>query len=156
MSNWDGVLKTPGQVQSLTIGSFTLSDADAVGGAGCSVITLTNNSSSENADFSRAMNAIEPTTFGPSGTIHTGNPEVDGNNGPAANSLYVEGTTEWWRGFPTAESYFYAEPGRFLNPFQAALEDGSSMITGLVGNDNGTQQPSGNYPCINVGGAAGT
>jgi hypothetical protein len=51
LNNWDGVLKTPGQVQSVTIGSFTVSDADQLGGGGCGNISLTNNSMSENADY---------------------------------------------------------------------------------------------------------
>ncbi len=46
LNNWDSVLKTPGQVESITEGSFTVFDADQVGGGGCSDIQLTNNSTS--------------------------------------------------------------------------------------------------------------
>ena len=51
LNNWDGVLKTPGQVQSVTIGSFTVFDADQLGGGGCTDISITNNSATQNADY---------------------------------------------------------------------------------------------------------
>jgi len=51
LNNWDGVINTPGAVQSVTIGSFTVFDADQLAGGGCSDIQLTNNSATENADY---------------------------------------------------------------------------------------------------------
>jgi hypothetical protein len=45
LNNFDANLTTPGQVNSVTVGSFTVSDADAVGGTGCVGIGVTNNSS---------------------------------------------------------------------------------------------------------------
>jgi hypothetical protein len=74
----------------------------------------------------------------------------------AYGNLYVQGYYD--NGYelsPTA-----AEPvntaGDFLNPLQFAEYDGSSMITGIVGNETGAQQFNGIYPCINVGGVAGS
>ena len=122
LNNWDGVLKTPGQVQSVTIGSFTVSDADQVDGDGCSNVTLTNNSSSQTASYN-------------AGALGSG---ATGTLIPGSSPVPVGGA------------------GTFNNVFQAVLMDGSSMVSGLVGNYDGTQQPSGNLPCINVGGVAGT
>ncbi len=137
-------MSTPGQVQSVTIGSFTMSDADALDGSGCTAILLTNNSSSTNADFSTLLNANSGLTFGPTGTIATGTANND--EGPSANTIYVSGS---FGGYDTPRA------NRLVNPVQAVLEDGSSMVTGLVGNDNGTAQANSNLPCINVGGVAG-
>jgi hypothetical protein len=54
LNNWDGVLKTPGQVQSVTIGSFTVFDSDLPSGLGCSDISITNNSATQNANSGMA------------------------------------------------------------------------------------------------------
>ena len=121
LNNWDGFLKTPGQVQSVTIGSFTVSDADAVNGGGCTMATLTNDSSAQDAHYDVAGPGPGPTTLA------------------AGSTLPVEASADTYN-----------------NVFQAALLDGSSMVSGLVGNVNGTPQPSGNKPCINVGAVAGT
>ena len=141
LNNWDGVLKTPGQVQSVTIGSFTVSDSDTVDGNGCSDINLTNNSASQTAIYGYTL---EPTAT--SATLSPGATETDALDG-----------------------------GEFLSDhgLQAFEPDGSSMITVFASNSGGkdtynyihvsasdgpaaTQQPSGNYPCINFGGIGGT
>ncbi len=142
LNNWDGVLKTPGAVQSLTIGSFTVSDADALAGGGCTVIALANNSASETADSDLALNnAPNSPSFA--------NPVSASGIAPGSNESVQQGGAGPPGFTPSVEA------NSFLNAFQAALEDGSSMITGLVGNDSGTAQPNGNLPCINVGGVAG-
>ena len=127
LNNWDSLLSTPGQTESITVGSFTVSDFDQLGGGGCSDITLADNNPNVAADY------------------------ADNGGGGVGHP-------------PTHAAITHASPypavgngaGTFLNLFQAALEDGSSMITGYVGNENGTQLTNGNFPCINVGGVAGT
>ena len=133
LNNWDSVLNTPSQVQSVTIGSFTVFDSDLPDGTGCSFIQVANNSASQNADY--GIGQFD--TFGDQGI--------------------APGTTTTFPGGVGAG---------FVNVlFQGALLDGSSMITGIVGNSGGgssngtsyaTAQPNGNIPCINVGGLAGT
>jgi hypothetical protein len=145
LNNWDGVLKTPGQVQSVTIGSFTVSDADSVDGSGCTDIVVANNS--------KSVTAI--------GTSYYVNDY--GYNIKPGNTYVPQDD------YGTSDSTGYDAAGYWMTPFQYALQDGSSMITGWVGNsgnshnssmvaDNnlGAQQPSGNYTCINAGGVAGT
>jgi hypothetical protein len=53
---------------------------------------------------------------------------------------------------PTANT---PNSGYLGNVFQAVLKDGSSMISGVVGDINGPTQGSGNTTCIDVGGVAG-
>jgi hypothetical protein len=118
-------LNTPGSVKSVTIGSFTVSDADLNGGGGCSGISLTNTSSSQTAD------------------VYT--------NGAGAPTSTAATTRA-----PGSPPFTFAGQGSFLNEFQAVLEDGSSMITGIVGSGNTHAQQNGNFGCINVGGIAGT
>jgi hypothetical protein len=131
LNNWDGVLKTPGQVQSVTIGSFTISDADAVDGTGCTNISLTNNSSTQTA------------YYGVSGQISTGSTLKSG----ATNTDFQHG------------GYYNDANAQGFEP------DGSSMFLAFLANSGGadaaypaaaTPEPSGNYPCINFGGLAGT
>jgi hypothetical protein len=116
------LLSSPGTVHSVTIGSFTVSDADATGGTGCVGTTLTDNSASQGYDFStNALNgswtAETSSTVSPIGTVPGNNPD---------------------------------------ELFMANLNDGSSMITALVGDDNVTALVSGNIPCVLQGGVAGT
>ncbi len=105
---------------SLTIGKFTLSDADALGGGGCTQLTLTNDSASVEADYQTFLN--------------DGASTLD----PGSNHTLGFGADE------------------LLNPVQAVLEDGTSFLTAMVGNDDGPTQANQNIPCINVGGAAGS
>ena len=135
LNNWDGVLKTPGQVQSVTVGSFTLFDSDLVTGKGCSTINLTNNSSTQTGEL---------------------------------KATYEQPIQDYSNHTQNVEEYYYdtVSKGSTYNDlingteldetFQVVLQDGSSMLSALVGNWNGTAAPSGNVPCINVGGIAGT
>ena len=116
------LLSSPGTVHSVTIGSFTVSDADATGGSGCLGTTLTDNSSTQGYDFSE-------NTLNGSWTAET------------ATTVSAIGTTAG------------NDPNEL---FMANLNDGSSMITGLVGDDNVTALASGNIPCVLQGGVAGT
>lgn len=121
LSNFDMVLSTPGQVHSVTIGQFTVSDADQTGGTGCLGLSITGNSATQTYDF--AQNKFD--------TIWANE---------AAGSTTPIGTG----------------PGdQPLEGIMATLKDGSSMVTGLIGDDNATALPSGNKPCINLGGVAG-
>ena len=128
LNNWDGVLKTPGQVQSVTIGSFTVSDADAVGGGGCTGITV----------------AV---------------PAADAGNWSAVEDYAHHGISSGW--LPQAGQTLNGTTPSFNSDtggiaFQGVVLDGSSMISGVIGSEDGNAQPSGNAPCINVGGVAGT
>ena len=133
LNNWDGVLKTPGQVQSVTIGSFTVSDADAVGGGGCTGITVA-------VPATDAGNWAEVDDYG----RYISSPWTT-QNGTSLNP----GST-----VPSSGTSFAGNVGGIV--FQAVVLDGSSMVSGFVGSANGNTQPSGNAPCVNVGGVAGT
>jgi hypothetical protein len=125
------VINTSGAVMSVTIGSFTISDNDALGGGGCSNIDLTNNSTTQNADVGvGAFDDFNDTGYGPLA--------------PGASTT-------------SSSQGFLVQPGQVNAMFSAALVDGSSMISGIVGNSgtDATQQANQNIPCINVGGVAG-
>jgi hypothetical protein len=137
LNNWDSVLKTPNQVESITIGSFTVSDADAVDGTGCTYIQLTNNSPSQTAYYGWANNNANYDSLAPGASTSSASPN-------------------YWM---YAGRFIYDKGGQAWEP------DGSSMITALIGNSGGadsngtayaTQEPNGNYPCVNFGGIAGT
>lgn len=123
LNNWDGVLKTPGQVQSVTIGSFTVFDADQLGGGGCTDIQLTNNSATETADYAY--------------------------KGESANEFNLA---------PGATNTDITPSGRVDDIWTAWELDGSSMVTAIIGNSgaDATTLASGNIPCVNFGGLAGT
>ena len=139
LNDWDTVLSNPGQVQSITIGSFTLFDADQLNGNGCSRISLTNNSASQGADWGR-YNETQSTVLG-------------GNNMPDGYGVLAPGATTYvsFKGGDTSPDH----NGELLIPLQASLQDGSSMLNGLIGMATGTQEQNGNYPCIDMGGVAG-
>ena len=131
LNNWDGIITTSGAVMSVTIGSFTISDADKLGGGGCSNIDLTNNSSSQKADVGiGAFDDLNDTGYGPLA--------------PGASTT-------------SSTVGYLVLPGEVNAMFSAALVDGSSMISGIVGNSgtNASPQANQNIPCINVGGVAG-
>jgi hypothetical protein len=141
LNNFDNVLKTPGQVESVTIGKFTVFVADQVNGDGCGTLNLTNNSSGTEADYARynddqayiaARAANNPDDAGPVDPGATVDVSNEGGSTTAANN------------------------GELLIPLQALLQDGSSMLTGQLGIWTGPASPSGNSPCITVGGLAGT
>jgi hypothetical protein len=113
---------------SVTIGSFTVSDNDAFGGGGCSDINMVNNSTTQTADW--------------------GLDQYDNFND---QSLAPGAST-------STSSFGNLAASGFVNVlFSGAELDGSSMITGIVGNsgNQATQQANQNIPCINMGGVAG-
>jgi hypothetical protein len=111
---------------SVTFGSFTVSDSDQLGGGGCSAITLSDNNPNVDADY------------------------ADNGGGGLGHGATMGRPTH------SAPQTIGNGAGTFLNLFQAVLEDGSSMITGDVGNEDAKVLPSGNLPCVNVGGVGGT
>ena len=125
LNNWDANLTTAGQVNSVTVGSFTISDADALGGGGCNGVTLTDNTTKK-YDFAETTTAFAFDTDG------------DWDNGVAAS---------------TTQTLADLTAGAV---FQAMLGNGSSMVSGVVGDNNGSVQSNGDIPCIDVGGIAGT
>jgi hypothetical protein len=122
LNNFDAYLTTAGAVNSLTVGSFTISNADQLGGGGCSGINITDTSSTQGMWYDHN--------------------NIDGSFSHTAA--------------PTG-AVFLDDPGDSQNTFQAFLDNGSSMITGMVGNSGSdlTPAPSGNIPCVDLGGASG-
>ena len=120
LNNFNKYLTTAGQVNSVTVGAFTVSDSEDLGGLGCNGIKLT---------------------------------------GPGTTKGYTWSDTT--KSFPVDETAANTVPltlDEFNVPLQAAADDGSSMITGVLGDsdDNTTKTPSGLQPCIDVGGISGT
>ena len=142
-NNFDGILSIAGSTKSVTIGSFTVSDFDQLDGTGCGPVTLTNNSAGQKGNWSR-YNENQSTIVG---SPVAGDWGVLGTAGSGTNSQQISG--EGGSSTPSSN-------GELLIPVQALLQDGSSMITGQVGMETGNAAPSGNFPCINVGGVAGT
>ena len=138
-NNFDGILSTAGSTKSVTIGSFTVSDFDQLDGNGCGPISFTNNSTSQSADWSR-YNESQGTIVG----------------SPVAEEWGVLGKGSSTQISTQGGSSTPGNNGELLVPLQALLQDGSSMITAQVGMETGNAAPSGNFPCINVGGVAGT
>jgi hypothetical protein len=126
---------------SVTIGKFTVSDSDQLDGDGCNEVMLTNNSSSVDADV---------TTFRDSQAgIETANPASNGF-GVLLHGRNINLTEDGGSATP-------ADNGELLVPVQAVLQDGSSMLTGQIGNITAhSAAPSGNFSCVNDGGIAGT
>ena len=128
LNNFDKYLTTGGEVNSVTIGQFTVSDNETLAGGGCGGITLTDNSPTgvkyayTEADF--AANA------------NSGWSALNAAGSAGATNLGTDDT------FQT----------------QAILQDGSSMLTATVGNNDDITSPLANnlQPCIDVGGLAGT
>jgi len=133
LSNWDTVLTSVGQVHSVTIGDFTAADVNNLSvNGGCSAATL----------------------FGSKGFVYdvfTG--DTAGSTGetatPGGSSITIVPATAAPPEPPGGAD------GSMNNTFQAY--DGTpSYITGVVGSDTGNALPTGIFPCINVGGVAGS
>jgi hypothetical protein len=128
LTNFNKLLTTAGEVNSVTVGQFTVSDNEALDGSGCGGIMLTDNSSTgvkysyDDADFANNVN----------------------NGWNSGNAAGGGGATNFG-----ADNSFV---------IQAFLEDGSSMITSTVGdNDDVTPVLANNLQtCLDVGGVAGT
>lgn len=126
LNNFNKLLNTAGQVNSVTVGSFTLSDSEALGGSGCNGATLTDNNSS-GTKYDHAIDGDNDSWSGP---------DASGSGGKAS----IPATTDEFA------------------VFQAFLVDGSSMVSGFVG-DNDDDTPtlaSGLTECVDVGGMSGT
>jgi hypothetical protein len=140
LNNFDAYLTTPGQTHSVTVGSFTVSDADQVNGKGCLGIGITNNSSSTDG----WLNAGSKGTNGSTMTVALGK----GSTLDVYDEDAPDGTDT---GAGTS-----ADPAML---FEAWLASGStsSSVTGLVGDANSdTPSPSGNTACLDMGGFAGS
>jgi len=114
------LLNTAGQVNSVTVGAFTVSDSEALGGSGCNGIMLTG----------------PATTTGYAWSVTSGAALTD-NTTTNTKSVTDDGANV---------------------PLQAVTDSGSSMITGILGDDDftTTNTPAGLTPCIDVGGVSGT
>jgi hypothetical protein len=139
MNNFDAYLTTPGQTHSVTVGQFTVSDADQVGGTGCIGVAVTNNSSSTGGYL---------------------NADSKGDNGSTSTIALAKGNSldVWDNDAADGDDPGAGTSAEGFTPFQAWLDTGTTMsaITGIASDANGTAGPSGNIPCIDMGGVAGS
>jgi hypothetical protein len=124
LNNFDKTLTTAGQVNSVTVGQFTVSDSEALSGSGCNDIMLTDNSSTG------VKYAYTDTDF--SG--------FNGDQAAGSAGALDLGTDD----------------GSIV--LQAFLQDGSSMLTGIVGDDDDFTPTNANglTECVDLGGVSGT
>ena len=136
LNSFDQLLATAGASRSVTMGSFTVSDENSPGGGGCTGIVLSV----------------------PGGTLVAG-------GGPGWNLWTTDGATGG-TGETTSEQSLGSPaditPGAMAitsgtqnNLFSAVVNDGSSMITGIV--SDSTIESTGNGPaaCLDWGGVGG-
>ena len=129
LSNFDNTLTSVGQVASVTVGDFTIADVN---------------------NFTRNGGCSPATLFGSSAYVY-------GLSQPAGAQGYTQNAMP---GGATVTIAFAAPPpgpnsGSFENQLQAY--DGTpSYLTATVGTDTGPALASGIWPCITVGGAAGS
>ncbi|HEY1523356.1 MAG TPA: hypothetical protein VGF70_10130 [Solirubrobacteraceae bacterium] len=139
LNNFDAYLTTAGQTQSVTVGQFTVSDADQLNGNGCLGVAVTNNNSTINGWLSAGTGADNDTS-----TIVAldAKSTLDVNDQDAPDGTDVGAGTS-------------ASPAML---FEAWLASGStdSSITGLVGDANAdTASANNNIACLDMGGFAG-
>ena len=127
LNNFDKLLTTAGEVNAVTVGQFTVSDNEALNGSGCGGVTLTDNSSTG------VKYAYSEVNF-------KANSNIGWQQNNAAGS---GGATNFG-----ADNSF---------TIQAFVQDGTSMLTGTVGdNDAVTPLLANNLQtCVDVGGVAG-
>jgi hypothetical protein len=124
LNNFNKDLTTAGQVNAVTIGSFTLSDSEALDGSGCNGVLLTDNSTTGvKYDYS-----------------HTDFSGFNGDQAAGSAGALDLGTDD----------------GSIV--LQAFLQDGSSMLTGIVGDDDDFTPTNANglTECVDLGGVSGT
>ena len=130
-------MTTAGAANSVTIGAFTLSDANNPNGGGCTGIVLTV----------------------PGGTpVANGGPGWSAWRTDGATSGTEETTSEQSLGSPgtITPGTVAITSGTQNNVFSAVVNDGSSMITGIV-SDSAIENPNnGSGACLDWGGFAGS
>ena len=161
MSNFDGLLITANAVHSVTIGKFTIFDGESPAGQGCNGIQIMNNSSSADAYMARGASP-ETTTNTSNPLIIAGTPSFFASDTvPAGGQDYVSLSEFKYTGptggpYPPSDFDFKHGINFGNNLFQAILTDGTSMVTGDVGDvSSPTALPSGLFPCADLGGVAG-
>jgi Collagen triple helix repeat (20 copies) len=128
LSNFDNVLTSVGQVGSVTVGDFTIADVNNnTTNGGCSGITL-NDAKGYVFDVFRG----------------------DGGGG-TGEIPFPGGTIQITTGAPPP-----GPAAGSMNNIVQAYDGTPSFLTAIVGNDTGSQLPSGVWPCVNVGGASGS
>jgi hypothetical protein len=138
-------LVTANSVHSVTIGKFTVFDGESPSGTGCNGIKITDNGSVD-AGLSRGTG--DGDTGGDYGNAFFFS-DVIGPASPATSSTDFVA--------PASETVGIGQGVDFGNLlFQAILEDGTSMVTGDVGDATSpTALASGLHPCADVGGVSG-
>ena len=149
LNNFDMHLTTPGQTHAVTIGGFTVADIDNIDGtSGCTgVVLFANNKNGPTCGYTNNDSGSETSTHGYSAE----------DGGGVGGDQWNDGLTP---GTPTPAG----GPGEFLlaacdagnDAFQALLDDGSSMLTGNVGDMDISSTATTPARCIDVGGVAGT
>jgi hypothetical protein len=126
LNNFDKFLITAGAVNSVTFGNLTVSDSEALDGDGCNGITLSDSS----ADGGVAAIGVS-----------TGNGRGSGFTNPVGSS-----------GINPTNGV-----GTGNNLFQAIDADGKGLLTADVGDVTApTALSNGLFPCVDIGGVAGT
>ena len=137
LSNFDKFLTIAGAANSVTIGSFTVSDANNFNGGGCTGIVLS------------VPGGTLVASGGPGWSVWTTDAATAGSGETASRqSLGIPGDI--------TPGTVAITPGTQNNLFSAVVNDGSSVITGIV--SDSTIDSTGNGPkaCIDWGGFAGT
>jgi hypothetical protein len=126
LNNFNKDLTTAGQVNAVTIGSFTLSDSEALDGSGCNGVLLTDNSTT-GVKYDYSQDGDDDTWTGP---------EDAGSAGAAA----IPTTTDEFAVFQA----FLNDGSSMVSGFSGDNDDDTTLQA------NGLQQ------CVDVGGMSGT
>lgn len=126
-----------GASNSLTIGSFTVSDANSPGGGGCTGIVLS------------VPGGTLVASGGPGWTVWTTD-ESTGGAGETALGQRLGSPGDATPGTVGITS------GSQNNLFSAVINDGSSMITGIASDSTVENKGNGPMACLDWGGLGGT
>jgi hypothetical protein len=130
-------MTTAGASNSLTIGSFTVSDANSPSGGGCTGIVLS-------VPGGRLV-----ASGGPGWTVWTTD-GATGGTGETASGQRLGSPSDVTPGTTAIAS------GTQNNVFSAVINDGSSMISGIASDSTVENKGNGPGACLDWGGLGGT
>ena len=137
MGNFDKFMTTAGASNSVTMGSFTVSDANSPGGGGCTGIVLS------------VPAGTLVASGGPGWTVWTTD-EAAGGTGETASGQRLGSPGDATPGTVSTTS------GTQNNMFSAVINDGSGMITGIASDSTVENRGSGPSACLDWGGVGGS